>query len=70
LIQAPFVRRCLTEKPLGFALRRALGSGAPDDCAVRAIAEDAEAKGGSYVDLLVAMATHRYFTHIAPGGIQ
>ncbi len=69
LVSAPFVRSCLAEKPLGFALRRQIDDVLNDDCAVESIATRTEQLGGSYTDLLVAIGTHRFFTQIpATGG--
>ena len=65
LIDAPFFHRCMAEKPLGFAIRRRIDDVLNDRCAVRTIAEATEARGGSYVDLLVSIATHPIFTRIA-----
>ena len=70
LVNAPFVRDCLAEKPLGFALRRQLGAAIEDECMVQEIADETDRLGGSYVDLLVAIATHPAFTDIAPTGAQ
>ncbi|MGF1510251.1 MAG: DUF1592 domain-containing protein [Myxococcota bacterium] len=65
LVDAPFVERCLAEKPFGFALRRELELNLEDRCAVRSVAEDARQRGGAYEDLLVAIATHPMFRRVA-----
>ena len=70
LVEAPFVRSCMAEKPLGFALRRQIDDVLNDACAVQAIADTTERLGGSYTDLLVAIATHPMFTDIAAAGDQ
>ncbi|MEM7677861.1 MAG: DUF1592 domain-containing protein [Myxococcota bacterium] len=70
LVAAPFVRECMAQKPLGFALRRQLDDVLADECAVREVAATTQRLGGSYLDLLVAVATHPQFTHIAAIGDQ
>lgn len=68
LASLPFVQSCLAEKPLMFSLRRELDGGAQDDaCLVQTIRQKAEMRGGSYVDLLTAIATHPMFRSIRAG---
>ncbi|MEM1417569.1 MAG: DUF1592 domain-containing protein [Myxococcota bacterium] len=68
LAELPAVHACLAEKPLVFALRRAFGEGAVDRCLVREVEDAARQAGGTYVDLLVAIATHPSFARLAPEG--
>ena len=68
LAELPAVHRCLAEKPLVYALRRGLGEGASDRCLVLQVEDAARRGGGTYVDLLVAIATHPTFLRLAPEG--
>ncbi|MEM9195530.1 MAG: DUF1592 domain-containing protein [Myxococcota bacterium] len=62
LVAAPYVSECMAEKPLIFAMRRPLDRRVlPDACAIQQVEESTRAAGGSYEDLLVAIATHPMF---------
>lgn len=62
LAALPPVRSCLAQQPLAFALRRALDPYVSRDaCLIEQVAAETERLGGSYTDLLVAIATHPAF---------
>ncbi|MEM9861638.1 MAG: DUF1588 domain-containing protein [Myxococcota bacterium] len=65
LRESPVVAECATEKVLTYTLRRRLQMETISDaCAVRQITERAAALGGTYEDLLVAVATSPAFTTV------
>jgi len=69
LLASDFVAECVSEKALIFSLRRGLDHDLlPDACAIREVADAAEGAGGSYADLLVAIATHPSFRVIRREG--
>ena len=65
LVASPVVESCLSENVLMFALRRVLEDGVVDDqCTIREVTEAARASGGSYAELMVAVATHPMFASV------
>ena len=65
LASSPVVRSCLTENVLLYALRRAINDETEADaCTIREVTGDATTAGGSYVEMMVALATHEMFAAV------
>jgi len=64
------VQRCLVEKPLAFALGRPISDRGSDACVVEQIRAEYTSAGGTYADLVRAIATHPIFRMMRPKEVE